>query len=67
MLLNDYLASSLIGKKIRFTCDCIMNLNITGRVKDYTLMGPEILWIVDTGSKIVKVGSNTPDLQIEIL
>ena len=67
MLLNDYLASSLIGKKVRFTCDCIMNLNITGRVKDYTLAGSEILWIVDTGSKIVKVGSNTPNLQIEIL
>lgn len=67
MFLKDYLASLLIGKKIRFTCNCIMNLNITGRVKDYILTDTEILWIVDTGSKIVKVGSNTPNMQIEIL
>ena len=67
MFLKDYLASSLIGKKIRFTCNCIMNINITGRVKDYILTDTEILWIVDTGSKIVKVGSNTPSMQIEIL
>ena len=67
MFLKDYIGESLLCKKIHFTCNCIMNLDVTGIIKDYIISNNEVIWLVDTGNKIIKVGENTPKLKIEVL
>ena len=42
-------------------------MDVIGRVIDTELVGSEILYIIDTGTQITKVGENTPKLKIEFL
>ena len=60
-----YIASQIIGKKLRFQCDCIMKMDIAGTVVDYELISNEIVFSVDVNSKIIKIGENHPDLYIK--
>lgn len=64
---KEYIKKQFIGKKIHFTSDCVIRMDVTGRVIDTEIVGSEILYIIDTGTQITKVGENTPKLKIEFL
>lgn len=64
----DYVAKQLVGKKVHFKCNCIVGLDITGVCVSYEIVKTEIVFIVETkNGKHIRVGSNTPNLQIELL
>lgn len=63
---KDFIANQLKGKTVRFICDCIIKMDIKGLVADYEITNNEIIYIVDTGDKILKIGENTPKLKIEL-
>ena len=65
--IKDYMAEQFIGNTYHFRCDCLMALDITGVVLDYTTTDHEIvLHIAPVGiKKIVKLGLNHPNLTIE--
>jgi len=62
--IKDYLAKSMLGKRFHFHCECIIPLNLDGTVCDYNIEGNEIVFSVDTGSKIILIGENHPNLKI---
>jgi len=62
---KDFITRQFIGKRIRFTSDCIVKLDIIGTVIDTERNGSEIIYIVNTGEKLVKIGENTSKLMIE--
>ena len=64
---KEYIANQLLNKKVRFVCDCIIRLDITGIVSGYELSGNEIVYIIDTKNKQVKIGENTPKLKIQMI
>ena len=64
---KDFIKSQFIGKKVRFTSDCIVKIDIEGIVIGTEQSGSEILYLVDTGKKIVKIGENTSKLKIEFM
>ena len=61
---KDYIAKQIIGKKLHFKCDCLFPLDHTGTIKDYERVNNEIIYIVDVGGKIIKIGENHPNLQV---
>ena len=65
--IKDHIAEQFLGGAYHFKCDCLMALDITGVVLDYTTTKHEIiLHIVPEGTeKIVKIGLNHPNLTIE--
>lgn len=62
----DYMASLLVGKTYHFVCDCIIPLDVTGLVVDYTILNSshEIVFSVNVSGKIIKIGSNHPNLTV---
>jgi len=62
--IKDYLAKSMLGKRFHFHCDCIISMDVDGTVRDYKIEGNEIIFAVDTGSKIIPIGENHPNLKI---
>ena len=66
-LYKDYIKSQLLNKRVRFVSDCIVKIDVTGTVIDAENSGSEIIYIVNTGDRIVKIGENTSKLSIEIL
>lgn len=62
----DYVAKQLVGKKVHFKCNCIVGLDVTGVCVSYEIAKTEIVFIIDTNGKNIRVGSNTPKLQIEV-
>lgn len=67
MLYKDYIQSLFIDRKVRFTSDCIVKLDITGMVVGVEHSGSELIYLVNTGTRIVKIGENTSKLTIEFL
>lgn len=67
MLYKDYIKSLFIGKKVRFTSDCIVKLDLTGTIVGVDHSGSELIYLVNTGNRIVKVGENTSKLMVEFL
>lgn len=67
MLYKDYIRSLFIGKKVRFTSDCIVKIDISGTVVGIDHAGSELVFLVNTGDHIVKVGENTSKLTVEFL
>lgn len=67
ILYKDYIKSQLLNKRVRFVSDCIVKIDVTGTVIDTENSGSEIIYIVNTGDRIVKIGENTSKLSIEIL
>lgn len=63
--IKDHIAKCFLGKTFRFTCNCIVNLDITGEVKDYEISKNEIILLILSNNKIIKIGLNTPSLFIE--
>lgn len=66
MKIYDYIAQQFLGKSFRFTCDCIINIDIKGKVVDWSMASHELLLHVQTDeNKIIKIGANTPGLTVE--
>ena len=63
--IKEYIAKQFINKSFHFKCDCLIPLDITGTVKDYKIAGSDIILIVDTTNKLIRVCLNTPSLQVE--
>lgn len=62
---KTYIARQLLGKKLHFKCDCTFKIDTIGTIKDFKIIKNEILFIIDTGNRIVKIGENHPNLTIE--
>lgn len=67
MKYKDYVASTLKGKRVKMVCECFTGTGAEGVVKDYYMSGSEIVYMIDTGRRIVNIGENTPNLEVEIL
>lgn len=67
MLYKDYIRSLFIGKKVRFTSECIVKIDVTGTIIGIDHNGSELVFLVNTGSRIIKVGENTSKLNVEFL
>ncbi|MBQ1570578.1 MAG: hypothetical protein IIZ78_05580 [Clostridiales bacterium] len=67
MLYKEYIANKFKGKRVRFTCDCVLRIDIIGEIVGYEIHNNEIIYKVLTGNRIVPVGENTRGLTIEIL
>ena len=66
--IKDYMAEQFLSNTYHFKCDCLMALDITGVVLDYTTTNHEIILhisLIDEEEKIVKLGLNHPNLTIE--
>ena len=64
MKIKEYIAKTLIGKTFRFKCDCLIKMDIIGKVVDYEIVNNEILFIINSSNKIIKLGENHPNLEI---
>lgn len=64
---KDYIAKEFIGRRVHFKCDCLFPLDHVGMIKDYEINNNEIVFIVDVGGKIIKIGENHPNLQVNTL
>ena len=65
--IKNHIAEQFLNNKYHFTCDCIVPLDVIGTVKDYEIVGNEIILIVFTNDKLIHIGLNTTSLQIEAL
>lgn len=66
--IKTYIADTLVGKRLHFKCDCLLNIDIVGIVKGWSLYQGEIIWDVYTDSgKIIKIGENHPNMFIDEL
>ena len=64
---KEYIAKQFLNDTYHFKCDCIVPLDIVGVVKDYEISGNEIVLLVESRSKLLQIGLNTPNLFIEEL
>ena len=62
---REYIAEQFKDNKYHFKCDCILALDIVGKVVDYILEKDEIVLLVSVENKIIKIGLNHPNLKIE--
>ena len=65
--LKDYLAKQMLGKHLHFHCDCIVSMDVDGVVRDYELSQNEIIFIVDVGGKLIRIGENHPNMKISLI
>ncbi len=64
--IKSYMADSIVGKKLHFRCDCVLNIDIVGIVKGWSMYHGEIVWDVYTdGGKFIRIGENHPNMNIE--
>lgn len=67
ILYKDYIKSQLLNKRVRFVSDCIVKIDVTGTVIGVDHVGSELIFLVNTGERIVKIGENTSKLKIEFV
>ena len=67
ILYKDYIKSQLLNKRVRFVSDCIVKIDVTGTVIGVEHSGSELIFLVNTGERIVKIGENTSKLKIEFV
>jgi len=68
MKIYQYIAEKFIGHKYRFWCDCLIKMDVRGKVLNYNISKNEIILTVMTAdNRQVKVAFNTPSLQVERL
>lgn len=63
--IKQYIAEQFKNKKYHFVCDCIIPLDVVGIVKDYEIIGHEIVLLVLVGDKLLHIGLNTSSLHIQ--
>lgn len=64
---KTYIANQLLHKKLHFKCSCIISFDIIGEIVDYEIKNNEIVFLVNSNNKIVKIGENTPNLDVNEL
>ena len=64
---KEYIINQFKGRKVRFLSDCVARFEIIGTVVDTENNGSEIIYIVDVGGKLLKIGENTPKLMIDFV
>lgn len=64
---KSYIANQLLHKKLHFKCSCIISFDIIGEIVDYEIINNEIVFLVNSNNKIVKIGENTPNLDVNEL
>jgi hypothetical protein len=67
MNIKDYLAKQLLNETFRFKCNCLVSFDIIGKVVDYEIVNNEIVFIINSDNKIIKIGENHPNLEIYII
>ena len=66
--IKTYMADTLVGKRLHFKCECLLNIDVVGIVKSWSLYQGEIIWDVYTDSgKLIKIGENHPNMFIDEL
>ena len=66
--LKSYIADCMVGKRFRFKCDCLLNIDVVGVVKGWNINNGEILWnILTDDKKVIRIGENHPNMYIEEL
>ncbi len=64
--IKSYMADCLVGKKLHFKCNCLLNIDVVGIVKGWSMYHGEIVWDVYTdGGKFIRIGENHPNMNIE--
>lgn len=64
---KDYIKELFLHRRVHFVADCIVKIDITGMVVDVENSGSELIYVVDIGNRLVKIGENTSKLRVEIL
>lgn len=64
MEFKHYIASRLVGKRLRFKCNCLIPIDIEGEILSYEIVNNEIVWSVSSKGKIYKFGENHPNMKI---
>lgn len=66
--IKTYIADTLVGKRLHFKCDCLLNIDVFGTVKGWSLYQGEIIWDICTDNgRIIKIGENHPNMFIDEL
>lgn len=64
---KEFVAKQFLNKNVRFKCDCIVPLDVTGKVINFYLEKNEIIYIIESNNKIIKIGENTPNLIVSFI
>lgn len=64
---KNLLAEQLLYKRVHCKCECIIPLDFFGYIKDYEINNNEIVYLIDSKGKIIRIGENHPNLYIEIV
>lgn len=64
---KGFVAKQFLNKTVRFKCDCIVPLDVTGKVINFYLEKNEIIYIIESQNKIIKIGENTPNLMVSFV
>jgi hypothetical protein len=64
---KEFVAKQFLNKTVRFKCDCIVPLDVTGKVINFYLEKNEIIYIIESNNKIIKIGENTPNLMVSFI
>lgn len=64
---KEFVAKQFLNKTVRFKCDCIVPLDVTGKVINFYLEKNEIIYIIESHDKIIKIGENTPNLMVSFV
>lgn len=65
--IKEYIGKSFVGKKLHLKCDCLVGLDVQGPCVGYEISGTEIILHIERNGRIVPIGLNTPNLNINIL
>ena len=63
---KKYIGLNLIGRKLRFKCDCLMSFDTVGTIRDFEVRGNELIFKVEVeGGKFIDISENHPKLKVE--
>ena len=65
MTIWDYAGRTFVNKNFHFKCDCLLSLDFVGTVVDYEKSNGELVLVISHNGKIIRLGSNHPNLTIE--
>lgn len=62
-----FIATALIGKHLRFKCECMVSFDITGKILDMKIENNETIYIIkpDNSDKLIHISENHPKLRVE--
>ena len=63
---KEVIAQQLLYKRAHFKCECVIPMDFFGYIKDYEIVGNEIIYLVDHKGKIIRIGENHPNMYIEL-